>query len=214
MTVTTTPVALLNGATGVPEDAELLDGITDKQLADWEGAWIPELYEVIKKLHGAGIPRDQWPQNRHWNWRNKTQSFQEFLQYPCVSLVCQGMTQGMMIMDDTGLHHCLLPEQVGTSLVYVEYVEAAPWNRKELGFVPPRYRGVGSILIGVAIECSREWGYEGRIGLHSLPQADAWYADKVGMTDLGLGHGDGDYKKLHYFEMTSEQADTFMKKGG
>ena len=62
-----------------------------------------------------------------------------------------------------------------------------------------------------AIELSKELGFKGRIGLHSLPQANGFYANICGMTDLGA---DAKYNDLRYFEMMSEQADAFIEKGG
>ena len=91
----------------------------------------------------------------------------------------------------------------------MEYVENAPWNRKEL-FDPPRYRGVGSVLIRAAVALSEDQEFHGRIGLHSLPQANSFYANTCGMTDLGTDPG---YHDLRYFEMTSKQARVFIAKG-
>jgi len=181
MTATISPVALLNGANGALEDAELWDAITDKQLADWEGAWVPELLAALKRLNAAGVPLKEWPQSRHWDWRKKTQAFQGYLSYPCVSLMCKDMTQGLMILDTT-TKRCRIENQKGSHIVYVEYVEAAPWNRRDL-FDPPHYRGVGSVLVRAAIEWSKAEEFKGRIGLHSLPQADDFYT-RLGMTDI------------------------------
>jgi len=55
---------------------------------------------------------------------------------------------------------------------------------------------------------SEDEGFKGRLGLHSLPQADNFYR-KIGMTDLGQ---DASYQNLRYFEMTSEQARAFFEK--
>jgi hypothetical protein len=70
---------------------------------------------------------------------------------------------------------------------------------------------VGSLLVRAAIELSREEGFKGRIGLHSLPQSNAWYANMCGMTDLGADPGYS--HQLRYFEMTPEQAEAFLAKG-
>lgn len=53
-------------------------------------------------------------------------------------------------------------------------------------------------------------GNRGRIGLHLLPQADIFYREKCGMTDLGP---DTSYRPrpLRYFDMTEAQAAAFMK---
>jgi hypothetical protein len=209
MTVTVSPVFLLNVQTGQPEAADLLDAITEKQLTDWEAEWLPELFKAVQRLSRAGVERARWPQSRHWDWRRKTAAFQGMLANPGFSIVCAGLTQGMMLVD-TATKRCRLPDQKDKNLVYVSFVENAPWNRKEL-FDPPRYRGVGTILVRAAVELSKQQEFKGRIGLHSLPQSNGFYANTCGMTDLGA---DKDYQGLRYFEMTSEQAEAFVAKGG
>jgi hypothetical protein len=209
MTVTSSPIFLLNVETRAPEAAELLAAITKEQLADWEAEWVPELLKAIQRLNRAGVRRRHWPQSRHWDWRCKTEALQGMLAYPGFSIVCAGVTQGMMFVD-IATKRCRLQSQVGHNLVYVLFVENAPWNRKEL-FDPPRYRGVGTVLIRAAIELSKQEEFRGRIGLHSLPQANSFYANTCGMTDMGL---DYDYQGLRYFEMTPEQAEAFILKGG
>ena len=207
--ITRVPVFLLDVATCNAVPAELLDAITEAQLADWEGEWLPELFKAIQRLHRAGVTRADWPQSRHWNWRKKAAALQGMLANPGFAIICGGVTQGMMLVDTT-TKRCRIAEQAGKNLVYVEFVENAPWNRKELAD-PPRYRGVGSILMGAAIELSKELGFKGRIGLHSLPQANGFYANVCGMTDLGA---DAKYHDMRYFEMTPDQAEAFLEKGG
>lgn len=209
MTVLVSPVVLWNVASGQPEDAELRHAITEKQLADWEAEWVPTLFTALQRLNRAGVARQHWPQSRHWDWRRKTEALQGMLANPGFCIVCGGLTQGMMLADTT-MKRCRMPGQQGKNLVYVSFVETAPWNRQEFGD-PPRYRGVGSILLGAAIELSTELGFKGRVGLHSLPQSNGYCANFCGMTDLGP---DPDYQGLRYFEMTSEQAEAFMEKGG
>ena len=202
MTTTISRVHLLNMERGEPEEAELWDAITERQLADWEGEW-------MQRLRRAGVERRHWPQSRHWNWRKKTETLQGMLARPGFSVVCDGLTQGMMIVD-TAMKRCRIDSQKDKHLVYVDFVENAPWNRKEL-FDPPRYRGVGSLLIRAAVALSDDLEFHGRIGLHSLPQANGFYANKCGMTDLGADlHYEG---RLRYFEMTPGQAQAFIAKG-
>jgi hypothetical protein len=210
MTVTVSTVFLTSPQSGKSEPAELWDAITEKQLADWEGEWLPELFKALQRLKRAGVERKHWPQSRHWDWRRKTDALQAMLANPGFSVVCAGLTQGMMLVDTT-MKRCRLDNQKGKNLIYVSFVENAPWNRKELLFDPPRYRGVGTILIRAALELSKQEEFKGRIGLHSLPQSNGFYANVCGMTDLGA---DQDYQGLRYFEMTSEQAEAFIAKGG
>src|SRR5262249_55773345 len=125
------------------------------------------------------------------------------------SVICGGVTQGMMILETTR-RRCRIESQKGKNLVYVEYIENAPWNREQLLFNPPRYKGVGSILIRAAIETSKSEGFKGRVGLHALPQSNGFYAEKCRMTDMGP---DSHYQDMHYFEMTSEQSEEFIARG-
>ena len=208
MTVTVTEVHLFNVARNESESAELWHAITEQQMADWEGEWVPELFKAMQRLNRAGVERQLWPQSRHWDWRKKVAVLQGMLANPGFCIVCDGLTQGMMIVD-TVKHRGRHDDQRGQHLVYVEFVENAPWNRAEL-FDPPRYRGVGSILMRVAVALSEELEFHGRIGLHSLPQANGFYANTCGMTDLGA---DSEHEGLRYFEMTPEQARAFIAKG-
>lgn len=208
MTVEVTEVHLLDVASGELVAAELWHVITEEQLADWEGEWVPELFRAMQRLRRAGVERALWPQSRHWDWRRKVAELQGMLANPGFSIVCGGLTQGMMIVDAVK-RRGRLDVQRGQHLVYVEFVENAPWNRAEL-FDPPRYRGVGSILIRAPVALSEELEFRGRIGLHSLPQANGFYANTCGMTDLGA---DPDYEGLRYFEMTPEDAQAFIAKG-
>ncbi len=96
---------------------------------------------------------------------------------------------------------------MGKPLVYVDYIATAPWNLRSLTDTP-RYRGVGKVLIEAAITFSRDCGMGGRIGLHALPQAESFYRDTCGMTDLGEDANEYD---LRYFEMDESQVAAFLK---
>ena len=203
------PIFLFDTAPQAAIPAELHDSINDQHLADWEAEWMPQLFSILRTLKAEGVERRLWPQSRHWNWGEKTKAIEGRLDNQCFSIVCDGVTQAMMITELT--HRARLPDQKLDHLVYVEFVEAAPWNRSDIIRQPPRFSGCGSILIRAAIEFSKLEGYKGRIGLHSLPQSNSFYANKIGMTDLGP---DPDYQNLRYFEMTPAQAEAFIKEGG
>ena len=72
---------------------------------------------------------------------------------------------------------------------------------------PPRYRGVGSILIAAALQLSIDEGLKGRVGLHSLPASEPFYENVLGMTALGR---DPQKQQLMYLEFTSEQAKAYL----
>ena len=208
MSIDISPVFLFEVATAQAVPSELWDAITEQQLVDWEDAWKPALDDAVQRLKAAGIDRSHWPQSRHWDWRRKAEAFSGSLANPSFCVMCQGMTQGMMILDT--LRSARIAEQVGKPIVYIEYLEVAPWNRRGLVTELPRYQAVGSILLRAAIEFSRQEGFKGRVGLHSLPQSNGWYANACGMADLGADAG---YQNLRYFEMTPDMADAFIAKG-
>ncbi|HVC95445.1 MAG TPA: hypothetical protein VND64_17240 [Pirellulales bacterium] len=87
-------------------------------------------------------------------------------------------------------------------VLYVDYLETAPWNLK-LASAKPKFLGVGTVLIAEAVRLSLEAGWQGRIGLHSLPQAERFYEAHCKMRRIGL---DAKYYNLAYFEYTKEQA--------
>ena len=172
MSESSSPISLFDTRVAEPKEARLHHRITDKQLLDWEGEWKPELYHRYQELKRAGVDRSQWPgtANKHWDWRRKVAQLQSLLSHAGFCITCDGMTEGMMLVD-TVSNRCRIPDQKGFDLVYIDYVENAPWNRPEFGS-PPRFRGIGSILVRAAIERSLAEEFKGRIGLHSLPQAE------------------------------------------
>lgn len=57
----------------------------------------------------------------------------------------------------------------------------------------------------------RDEGFHSRVGLHSLPQAEAFYRDTCRMVCLGA---DASYQGLPYYELTREKAAEFLNEGG
>jgi len=205
MTADVSTIFLLDVARGRGIEAELRDAVEEAQLVDWQTQWQPALMSVLQELARRGVPIANWPQSWHWNWREKTAQVKGLLAYRGFSVVCAGLTQGLMSINLNKLAR--IPAQRGKPLVYVDYLEVAPWNRADLGQAV-RYRGVGTALLVAAAVLSRDEGFHGRIGLHSLPQADDFYRDRCGMTDLGP---DADYQTLRYFEMTPDQVTVFLE---
>jgi GNAT superfamily N-acetyltransferase len=204
MTVEITTIYLLDVGSGDSVESELRDAIEDAQLVDWQTKWQPALIAVLQELARRGVPPGQWPQSWHWDWRQKTARVQGLLAFRGFSVVAQGETQGLAQIDLTKAAR--EASQAGKPLVYLNFLEVAPWNRPELG-QQPRLRGVGTALLSAAVALSVEEGFKGRTGLHSLPQADDFYR-RNGMTDLGP---DPTYQNLRYFEMTAEQARAFLE---
>ena len=119
--------------------------------------------------------------------------------------------QGLMKLETVGQFcTCRLPEQAGKALIYVDYVEVAPWNLKALMSAlgeKPRYNVIGSRLIEAAVLRSKEEDCKGRIGLHSLPMTESFYIKACGMTPVGR---DPAKQNLLWLEYTPEQADKFL----
>jgi hypothetical protein len=205
MTVEVSIIFLFDVASGTGIEAELRAAIEEAQLVDWHTQWQPALIRTLQELARQGVPMAQWPQSWHWDWRAKTAQVTGLLAFQGFSIVCAGMTQGLMRIDLTKTAQA--PVQKGKPLVYIDYLEVAPWNRPDLGQVA-RYKGVGTALMVAAIALSEHEGFKGRIGLHSLPQSESFYRDRCGMIDLGP---DAVYQNLKYFEMTPDQAKAFLE---
>ncbi len=199
-------VQLLDRRTRSLVNATLIDGVTVAEIEAVERDWQPYLQERLARMQSEGIPRDRLPQHRHWDWRAKQQFAEQYLAYRLFGIEYDSQMQGLMLAITAGAT-CRLDSQKGKPLVYVDYLASAPWNLPNIT-PEPRFSLVGSVLLAAAVQLSIDEEFSGRIGLHSLPQADAWYANACGMSDLGR---DAAKQNLRYFEMTPEQAAEFLR---
>jgi hypothetical protein len=197
------PAFLLDKRTGLPLEAEFVEGITEDHLRQVDERWMPLILKHITDLVAKGAPRADWPQSFHWSWRQKMTSVGSLLAFQSFAVLYQGRLEGLMIANTAG-HVARAPGQAGKDLAYIDFVETAPWNRKSINSVP-ELGGIGTVFMKAAIQLSKEAGLQGLVGLHSLPQSEDFYRI-CGMTDLGI---DGTKENLRYFEMTADQADTF-----
>ncbi len=187
-------------------EATLIDGVTSDDVELAEAQWQPYIEEQLARMLAEGVPKEQWPQHVHWNWREKQKAFEGILAYRMFGIECASEMQGLMLCVTAG-KTCRIESQKGKPLVYVHFLAAAPWNLPSIAR-KPRFSLVGTVLIAVAIQLSLDEEFSGRIGLHSLPQADEWYENACGMTNLGV---DPSAQHLKYFEMTPEQASEFLQ---
>jgi hypothetical protein len=97
-----------------------------------------------------------------------------------------------MIVEGSGRRR--LPKMASLPLLYVEYLSVAPQNRPTIQ-EPRRVAGCGSAMLKHAVKMSVRNGWNGRVGLHSLPGAVAFYK-KQGFRDMGLDAEEG----YHYME--------------
>ena len=183
--------------------AQLLREMTPEDVEAAAESWEPYFDRAIRGLVLSGTPRSAWPQHLHWNWRYKARATAGLEGYQFSGILCDDAVQGLML---TTIHQsCRVVTQQQSPMVYIHFLETAPWNLHELA-ASPEYGGVGQILVADAITQSLRRGWEGRVGLHALPQAQSFYRELVGMTDLGVDPIEG----LVYFESTPEQARAFV----
>jgi hypothetical protein len=187
-------------------EATLLEGLDRAEVEAAERQWIPFLQEALRQLKTQGVPKEKWPEHSHWDWRQKYEATEGLLAYKMFGIECGSQMQGMMLCTTAG-KTCRITAQRGKPLVYVHFLATAPWNVPSI-VTEPRFSLVGTVLIAAAIHLSFAEEFSGRIGLHSLPQADQWYLKGCGMTDLGP---DSSVQHLRYFEMTPEQVSEFLK---
>ncbi|HOC54252.1 MAG TPA: GNAT family N-acetyltransferase [Verrucomicrobiota bacterium] len=191
-------IYLVRGADESLVEAVLLDDLDKPHLEQLEATWAP-VVEQVKRT----TPRDRWPEDWHWNWRDKLSHAHQTFGQRGFCITCEGGLQGAMLVDLASLSN------KGTrSVLYVDYLAVAPWNRSAIQ-TPKRFKAVGGTLIAAAVQLSIDEGFKGRIGLHSLPGARRFYEKNCGMTIIGP---DPQKQNLTYYEFTSEQANAFLAK--
>jgi hypothetical protein len=180
-----------------PVAAEVYRDYPAAELDGIEARWAKAREEAATSGLAAGLAPLE---HAHWDWRNKADSV-EAAQHMLVAVECDGEAQGIMAVLRTPR-----PARLGEGqVVYVDYLESAPWNLK--GFAAsPRFIGLGTVLIAEAIRLSLELGLGGGVGLHSLPQAEAFYT-RCRMARVGP---DPYYYDLTYFEYTGQQATNWL----
>ncbi len=189
--------------------ATLREDLKPADLIAIEREWAHDRDRLRRELFRSGIDRGNWPQSLHWDWSKKAPEL-TLLASTGYAIEFEGATQGVML---TKTAPCVSLLEKGKPLVYIDYLEVAPWNWNvaELGR-DGEFRGVGSVLFFIAILQSQREGYHGRVGLHALPQAEPFYAGNAcRMTWLGP---DRDKQNLSYYELTRDEAARHLSEGG
>lgn len=186
--------------------ATFLEDVSSSLIEEVEAVWRPEALRLKREALVRGVSEDDLPlQHDHWDWKAKKKNAAPESRF--FGVYCDDMMQGLMKLSPK--QPCQLAEQSEKSLVYIDYIEIAPWNLPHLAEVP-QYRAIGSFFLEAAIQYSQQTGTEGRIGLHSLRQAEQFYRNSD-MTDCGsqkIGYSSLSYR---YFEMTPMQARRFVE---
>jgi hypothetical protein len=201
------PVQIIRSDTKEPVDAELFDEVTLEHFLETQQAWRPLVIQAGLQLHQMGAI-DSVPHHWHWDWTTKEADLR-VLAFTFFGLRCENELQGLMKLVTAG-HVGRHPDEKGKPLVYVDYVETAPWNVKPL--MEPlgksaRFGAVGTRLIEAAVRKSLEEGFKGRVGLHSLSTSEPFYIKVCGMTPVARDPAKQD---LLWCEFTPEQANRFL----
>ena len=180
---TSRSVRVFDGRTAPPilVQATVVRDTPPSCLAEIERTWKPAREQAARTLalEGMGV------EHSDWDWENKVLTTESGY-HRIVTIECGGAAQGLMAVLAQPQTATLSPD--GDPLLYVDYLETAPWNLRGLP-TNPRFRGVGMVLIAEAVLLSLETGWGGRIGLHSLPRAERFYQMSCQMTMLGRDSG-------------------------
>jgi hypothetical protein len=185
-------------------DALLHERIDSNYARAADDKWLAYLDAMEGAMSRAGATFTK-PENYHWRWHPKVGCSSHLLSCPTLAVECDSEAQGFMLLKTDGHFAQLVPEK-GKPLVYIPFLATAPWNQRGLAD-QPRFSGVGTILLRAAITISLDAEFKGRIGLHSLPQAEGFY-ECHGFHCLGV---DPDKENLKYYELSPAKAAEFMK---
>ncbi len=176
-------VELKEGQTGNIVAADLAS-LTAKHVEDYDQFWQPLLREFGED-------------DKALSWRFKQQLAERQPNWECYAIEYEDLTQGLILLE-TQFHGSQF--NWGQKLVYVETIMTAPWNRPRIQR-PPEFKGIGRQMMQFAQQRSLALGYQGRVGLLSLPDAVGFY-ERIGMTRLELDPEDivDAEENLPYFE--------------
>lgn len=189
-------VRVLNRQTGQIVEAELISDVSPALVVDAQRRWNSYRGMMLEQRSREGIGP---PENSEWDWTYKlSTSDPDEIRFFAIDLL--GRVEGLMML-------AVVPQasrQEGRDrdcILYVEFLEAAPWNQPEYAGAKAQYKGIGISLLSCAVERSMEAGCGGAIGLHSLSTAEAFYG-RLQFDDLGFDAVEG----YRYFELSAKAA--------
>jgi len=109
-------------------------------------------------------------------------TMQDSTNYKSFSIENNNHLQACMVVDDSGRHFTYSDNE---PTVYVELLEVAPWNNRNLVKLPS-FELSGLNLMQEAVKCSIGKGFEGRVALMSYDQSRSFYGDRLGMEPINF----------------------------
>ncbi len=208
------PLDIFDLATDAPVTASLRSDLTALNLVEAETLWAPARFKSIAAMLKAGTKPKDIPQHHHWNWWLKAGEL-SYMDTEVFGIWHSDRWQGLMMITSSVLHRTKIEAQKGKELVYVKYLESAPWNvaafTKPLN-ESPKFGAIGTRLLEVAVRRNIVHGFRGRVGLHALPNPETeGFYQRRGMQSLGVDPG---AENLPYYEYSEAAAQTFLKGGG
>lgn len=185
-------------------DASVCLDVPASLIAETIFKWKPLWDAGLERRQTLGLPRLE---NEHWDWLAKA-GWLSLAAYRSLGIECEGVMQGLMLVVTDGYYARTEPD-TGKPLVYVDYVQTAPWNDENL-VDHPRFGAVGTHLLDGAVKLSVDLEYAGRIGLHSLHRSEGFYR-RLGLIPVEVEGRDRHARGLWYFELTRQSADQFLQ---
>lgn len=192
---------------GKPNDCQIYFGNSLKASLAADAQWSQWNYELLETVDEL-VKRDPTLKNAteqlnfedsHWKWGRKSAFFSSS-EYLWFYLVCDNRVQGICLA-----YQPKESKLANVNIFYVEFIAVAPWNRSH-DFNVRTFNGIGSFLLRSAISyCVETLELALGFSLHSLPQAESYYA-KIGMTKIEGEEKDG----LAFFEMPQDRCQELL----
>ncbi len=194
---------ITDAATDQIVEVEFLDEISVDILLDIEEQWATYRQDLRMKLRTSGISVQDWPESLHWDWARKSLrlAFRDPNDFRLMAICHNNVYQGVIITLRKG-HRASLQPDTGKPLIYVEFLEAAPWNWTIRGVQNRKFKGIGPLLLRAAVTQSVQMGWDGRTGLHALPQAMSFYEHQ----GFRFVSNDPGKENLPYYELSAADA--------
>lgn len=142
-----------------------------------------------------------WHPGAMFNWRAVANYWPE--RSVLAATLKGGVPLAFVQFDDD--YRPLRSPEATNQTVYVSFLEVAPLVRSSTWY---SFVGLGAAMLSFAVARSRQLGYEGRVGLHTISHAREFYA-KLGFHEAGLVPGPNEYWET-YLELLPGASDRFL----